>query len=170
MDEGREIFDVVDDRDEVIGTASREAVHSRGLKHRSVHLLVFNRSGEVLLQKRSKRKDTFPNTWDSTVSGHVDAGESYDQAVIRESQEEMGLEFDEAPARLFKIKACEETGQEFCWIYQSHHEGPFLPNEDEVSAVKWFSTKDLESEALHDASLFSPSFSLIWRRLTESER
>ena len=170
MDEETEIFDVVDDHDEVVGSASRGSVHRQGLKHRSVHLLAFNQRGEVLLQKRSKRKDTFPNTWDSTVSGHVDSGESYDQAVIRESLEEMGIEFNEVPEKLFKISACEETGQEFCWIYQCHHEGPFFPNEDEVSAVKWFSVKDLENAPLHDPLLFSPSFSHIWRILTVHRR
>ena len=58
MNEQTEIFDIVDECDEVIGSASREEVHRKGLKHRSVHL-VFNRKGEVLLQKRSMQKDTF---------------------------------------------------------------------------------------------------------------
>ena len=165
MNEETEIFDIVDGRDEVIGSASREEVHRKGLKHRSVHLLVFNRKGEVLLQKRSMHKDTFPNTWDSTVSGHVDSGENYDQSVIRESNEEMGIKFDSVPDRMFKIAACEETDQEFCWVYCHHHDGPFFPNEDEISEVKWFSPEELEDSPLHDSSVFSPAFSLIWRML-----
>ena len=165
MNEETEIFDIVDGRDEVIGSASREEVHRKGLKHRSVHLLVFNRKGEVLLQKRSMQKDTFPNTWDSTVSGHVDSGENYDQSVIRESNEEMGIKFDSVPDRMFKIAACEETDHEFCWVYCHHHDGPFFPNEDEISEVKWFSPEELEDSPLHDSSVFSPAFSLIWRML-----
>ena len=165
MNEETEIFDIVDGRDEVIGSASREEVHRKGLKHRSVHLLVFNRKGEVLLQKRSMQKDTFPNTWDSTVSGHVDSGENYDQSVIRESNEEMGIKFDSVPDRMFKIAACEETDHEFCWVYCHHHDGPFFPNEDEISEVKWFSPEELENSPLHDSSVFSPAFSLIWRIL-----
>ena len=165
MNEQTEIFDIVDECDEVIGSASREEVHRKGLKHRSVHLLVFNRKGEVLLQKRSMQKDTFPDTWDSTVSGHVDSGEDYDQSVIRESIEEMGIEFDSVPEKMFKITACEETGQEFCWIYCHHHDGPFSPNEDEISEVRWFSPEELENLPLQDSSIFSPAFSLIWRML-----
>ena len=165
MNEETEIFDIVDDRDEVIGSASREEVHRKGLKHRSVHLLVFIRRGEVLLQKRSMQKDTFPDTWDSTVSGHVDSGENYDQSVIRESIEEMGIKFGSVPDRMFKIAACEETDQEFCWIYCHHHDCPFFPNEDEISEVKWFSPEELENSPLHDSSVFSPAFSLIWRML-----
>ena len=165
MNEQTEIFDIVDECDEVIGSASREEVHRKGLKHRSVHLLVFNRKGEVLLQKRSMQKDTFPDTWDSTVSGHVDSGEDYDQSVIRESIEEMGIEFDSVPEKMFKITACEETGQEFCWIYCHHHDGPFSPNEDEISEARWFSPEELENLPLQDSSIFSPAFSLIWRML-----
>ena len=101
----------------------------------------------------------------STVSGHVDSGEDYDQSVIRESIEEMGIEFDSVPEKMFKITACEETGQEFCWIYCHHHDGPFFPNEDEISEVRWFSPEELENLPLQDSSIFSPAFSLIWRML-----
>ena len=62
-----EMFDVVDSTDKVIGRASREEIHRKGLLHRSTHLLVFDGSGRVLLQKRSMRKDRFPGRWDSSV-------------------------------------------------------------------------------------------------------
>ena len=70
-----EIFDIVNERDEVIGRAPRAEVHARGLLHRAAHMLVFNSRGEVFLQKRSLRKDRQPGVWDSSASGHVDAGE-----------------------------------------------------------------------------------------------
>ena len=53
MNEESEIFDIVNHNDEIVGSASRNEVHRMGLKHRSVHLLVFNKQGSVLLQKRS---------------------------------------------------------------------------------------------------------------------
>ena len=89
-----EIFDVVDDRDRVIGKQTRREVHRRGLKHRAVHVLVFNARGEVYLQKRSFKKDTFPGAWDSSASGHLDSGETYDACSIREAREESGLEVE----------------------------------------------------------------------------
>ena len=55
-----EIFDVVNERDEVVGREVRREVHRLGLKHRAVHVLVFNARGELFLQKRSMTKDTFP--------------------------------------------------------------------------------------------------------------
>ena len=60
MDGNSEIFDIVNDNDEVIGSASRDEVHKRGLKHRSVHLLIFNKQGSVLLQKGLWKRIHFP--------------------------------------------------------------------------------------------------------------
>jgi len=165
MNEDSEFFDIVNDSDEVIGYASRSEVHNRGLKHRSVHLLIFNKQGSVLLQKRSMEKDTFPGTWDSSVSGHVDSGENYDEAVIRESWEELGVKLEGVPEKIFKVDACKETDNEFSWIYRYFSEGPFSPNVDEISEIKWFSIETLDDSNLHDSTIFSPAFSLIWSKL-----
>ena len=92
-----EIFDVVNERDEVIGQRPRSEVHRLHLNHRAVHVLVFNRRGDLLLQKRSMRKDCFPGTWDSSSSGHLDQGEAYDACAVRELREEIGLEVATVP-------------------------------------------------------------------------
>ena len=100
-----EIFDVVNERDEVIGQAPRPEVHARGLWHRAVHVLVFNAQGEVFLQKRSMKKDIAAGKWDSSSSGHLDTGEDYDACAVREAREEIGLHLTQTPRRLFKIDA-----------------------------------------------------------------
>ena len=110
------MFDIVDFEDKVIGRASREEVHRQGFLHRSAHLLVFDEQGRVLLQKRSIEKDTFPERWDSSVSGHVDSGEHYDECIVREAKEEIGLDLEEVPEKLFKVEACQQTAQEFTWV------------------------------------------------------
>src|SRR5450432_650127 len=84
-----EWFDVVNARDEVIGRELRRNVHARGLWHRAVHVLVFDGAGHVFLQKRSMLKDLSPGLWDSSCSGHVDSGEDYDLAAVRELGEEI---------------------------------------------------------------------------------
>src|ERR1700722_876381 len=127
-----EIFDVVNERDEVVGQNTRREVHRLGLKHRAVHVLVFNQKGEVFLQKRSMTKDTFPGAWDSSASGHVDSGEDYDTSAVRELKEELGLIAASPLHRLFKIAACAETGQEFVWVYQLESEGPFVLHPEEI--------------------------------------
>ena len=72
---GDEYFDVVDVQDRVVSQAPRREVHAQGWLHRAVHVLVFNRAGLVFLQKRSMTKDMSPGLWDSSCSGHLDAGE-----------------------------------------------------------------------------------------------
>src|SRR5687768_1179087 len=101
-----EIFDVVNERDEVIGQLARKEVHRQGLKHRAVHVLIFNAGGEIFLQKRSLKKDNHPGVWDSSASGHVDAGEEYDPCAIREAGEELGVRLECAPKRVSRMDAC----------------------------------------------------------------
>jgi isopentenyl-diphosphate delta-isomerase len=133
-----EIFDVVDDHDVVIGQRPRSEVHRLKLNHRAVHVLVFNRRGDVFLQKRSWRKDCFPGTWDSSASGHLDRGEAYDACAVRELHEEIGLKVEIPPVRLFSLAACPGTGQEFVWVYRCESEGPFVLQASEVDRGEWF--------------------------------
>ena len=162
-----ETFDVVDRTDTVIGQASREEVHREGLLHRSAHLLVFDGFGRVLLQKRSMSKDRFPGRWDSSVSGHVDSGEGYDQCIVREAMEEIGIRLEATPEILFKIDACEETDQEFTWVYRTYSRGPFTPDEEEVSKIGWFTGDEVNHLVRTDPDSVSPSFALVWSKLLE---
>lgn len=86
-----EIFDVVNENNEVIGQAARREVHAQKLLHRSIVVLVFNKKGELFLQKRSHWKDHNPLRWDSSVAGHLNAGENCSDAARRELQEELGI-------------------------------------------------------------------------------
>ncbi len=162
-----EIFDVVDANDRVIDQKPRSEVHRLRLRHRAIHLLVFNTGGELFLQKRSMKKDCFPGTWDSSVSGHVDSGEAYDACALREPREEIGLELAVVPERLFKIGACEETGQEFVWLYRCEHDGPFRLDPDELSDGDWFAPKKITDWIAITSSDFAPAFLLIWRLLNQ---
>ena len=158
-------FDVVNENDKGIGQQPRSVVHARGLRHRAVHVLVFNSSGEIFLQLRSMVKDNDPGLWDSSCSGHVDAGECYDGAAKRELMEEIGLLVEPPLEPLLKIDACEETGQEFVWVYQTQSEGPFTLNADEIDAGRWLSPDDVTKALAEAPENFSPSFRLIWGRL-----
>ena len=110
-----ELFDVVDEDDKVIGVARRGDVHKQGLRHRAVHILVRRANGDVFLQKRSLMKDSSPGKWDSSSSGHLDSGEGYERAAIRELEEELGISVD-AVDEIGTLPASEVTGQEFVRI------------------------------------------------------
>jgi isopentenyldiphosphate isomerase len=160
-----EIFDVVNELDEVIGKRTRREIHQLGLRHRAVHVLVFNGRGELFLQKRSMKKDCFPGTWDSSASGHLDAGEDYDACALREVREELGLTLPCVPNRLFKIDACPQTGQEFVWIYKCQSEGPFVLHPDEIETGDWFDPRQISSWMAERPQEFAGALLLIWQRL-----
>ena len=165
-----EIFDVVNERDEVIARAPRKEVHARKLWHRAVHVLVFNLRGEVFLQKRSMQKDTAAGLWDSSSSGHLDSGEDYDACAIRELREEIGLSIAKAPERLFKIDACAETGWEFCWVYRCRSEGPFQLHPDEIETGGWFTPEKVSSWVAERPQDFASAFRLVWKTFLTQRR
>ncbi len=167
-----EIFDVVDLNDEVVGHEFRHEIHRRGLMHRAVHVLLFNSKGEVFLQKRSMLKDTSPGLWDSSASGHVDRGESYDVCAVRETEEELGYKVkNDQLRRIFKLNPSEVTGFEFVWVYQGRAEGPFVLHSDEIQCGEWFSKKTLTDRIRSVKAEFSTAFRFVWERfITEENR
>jgi len=160
-----EVFDVVNERDEVIGQEMRSEVHRLGLKHRTVHIILTNSRSEVFLQQRSLDKDRCPGTWDSSASGHLDAGEDYDEAAVRELREELGFESARPLTRVFRMDACEETDQEFVWVYRGEAEGPFSLHPDEIQGGGWFSVLEVEALILNSPEALAPSFRLLWTLL-----
>jgi len=110
----KESFDVVDTQDRIIGEAFRHEVHGNpNLIHRVVHVLIFNSQNELYLQKRSAAKDMHPGKWDTSVGGHVDKGESYQSAAVREMAEELGIR----QARLYHV---------YKYLHRNHHESEYV--------------------------------------------
>lgn len=160
-----EIFDVVNERNEVIGQAPRSEVHRKGLLHRAVHVLVYNAAGQLFLQKRSLSKETDPGTWDSSAAGHVDAGESYETCAVREVGEELGVQLPEVPELILSLDACPQTGMEFVRVYRTFHEGPFVLHPEEIETGDWFSTAAIDQWILDRPAEIAPSLRHIWEHL-----
>jgi isopentenyldiphosphate isomerase len=166
-----ELLPVVDDLDQVIGTRTRKEVHALGLKHRAVHLVVWNGRGEILLQRRSMRKDSHPGWWDISMGGHVDPGETYEQAATREVGEELGLinvTFEEVARR----DPTPASGWEFVRIYSCPHEGPFRPKPDEIDELRWVSLHQVLGEAALPWRITGSGLESIrsWAKATEGTR
>lgn len=159
-DPASERFPVVDEHDRVIGDAPRGEVHANNLRHRAVHILIFNGAGDLFLQKRSRLKDRHPGVWDSSAAGHVDAGEDYDGAAKRELQEELGITV--ALGRVAKLPASERTGEEFIWLYQANHEGPFLLARSEIELGKFFPPDLVTAWLKARPDDFAPGFAECW--------
>jgi isopentenyl-diphosphate delta-isomerase type 1 len=160
-----DIFDVVDREDRVIGRAPRAEVHARQLLHRAVHVLVHDDAGRLFLQKRSLGKDTFPGCWDSSCSGHVDTGETYEIAARRELSEELGFADATLPLRpIVKLAAAPETGHEFIQIYAlGPTRGPFVLHPEEISDGRWIVPAELTVEIESAPEAYAGALRHLWR-------
>lgn len=131
-----ELLPVVDENDREIGTAPRWQVHAEGLRHRAVHILVFDGRGRLYLQRRSTAKDTHPLKWTTSASGHVDPGETYQQAATRELKEELGLELKLRPVG--RIAAGPVTENEFTEVYWARAAIEPVPEPSEIIEGRFF--------------------------------
>ncbi|MBA3963453.1 MAG: ribosomal RNA small subunit methyltransferase A [Chthoniobacterales bacterium] len=156
-----EIFDVVDEYDRVTGTATRAEVHGNNLRHRAVHIFIFNRAGELLLQKRSRWKDRHPNAWDSSAAGHVGAGERYDRTAQRELKEEMGIAT--ALSVVAKIPASARTGDEFIELYRGEYDGALRPSPAEIETALFFPLNLIRTWLKARPDDFAPGFLECWQ-------
>lgn len=158
-----ELLAVVDANDQVIGNQARHIIHASGLRHRAVHILVFNHRQQCFLQKRSLTKDINPGLWDTSAAGHVDAGESYDHCAMREIGEELGIDVVETLEFLFKLPARELTGMEFIQVYRCCHNGPFLLQAEEIDDGQWLSEFDISARVCANDATLTNSFKTLWR-------
>jgi isopentenyl-diphosphate delta-isomerase type 1 len=159
----------VDENDQVIGTRTRGELHRLGLRHRAVHILVFNSRNELFLQKRSASKDINPGLWDTSAAGHVDLGESYDEAARRELNEELGV--DDAPPLqpIFKLPSSPETGWEFIQVYTVNHDGPFRLNAQEITEGQWIPTDELDDWIQQGGKGLTLSFQSLWQTFQQMQ-
>jgi 16S rRNA (adenine1518-N6/adenine1519-N6)-dimethyltransferase len=151
-----ELLLVVDRNDQPLRAMDRATIHRENLLHRAVHILLVNRFGELLLQKRSHRKDRFPRRWDSSAAGHVDADESYQDCATRELQEEIGVEA--SLVKIGRVPASEANGYEFIEIFAGIHNGPFRWNQHEIETGGFFKPDMVDVWTSARPQDFAPGF------------
>lgn len=139
-------LDIVDDKNIPTGeVVERGIAHEKGLFHRHVSCWIVNKKGQVLLQRRAYTKSKNPGLWAKT-GGHVDAGETPEDAAIREIKEEIGLDVTKEGLLCASIyKSSENTcfGYEFV-VITDKKESEFVLQPEEVFEVKYFSIEDIE--------------------------
>jgi len=146
----------VDEKDNEIGVLPiAEFFDSRHI-HRSSHLLLFNSKEELLLQKRSHKKKLFPGVYDFSVGGFVSEGESYEETLVRETKEELGIS---APYRkLFKYKFFDSFDKSWKMVYSAVYDGKITRQKSELDSVRWLPVPDLMKEMDRHPEHFNPSF------------
>lgn len=180
-DNSEEMLDVLDSQGTVVGAATREEVHAKGLWHRTFHCLIVRPDDDqsiinVLLQRRSRRSRSFPGLIDLTASGHLIAGET-PRMGVRELAEETGL--DVAPDRLtplgVQLIVDERPGRlnrEHVHVFLLVEDRPlkdFAPNPDEVDGLLEVSSEDV-LELCHHQRLNDTDFTVTAKELTAADR
>ena len=133
QDNKEELFPIVDEEGLVVGKATRRKCHDGSkLLHPVVHLHVFNTKGELYLQKRPEWKDIQPGKWDTAVGGHLDYGETPEEALIREVREELGITAF-TPQRLGMYVFESRREKELVYVYRTVYDGEIRPS-DELDA------------------------------------
>ncbi|QNP73620.1 NUDIX domain-containing protein [Streptomyces roseirectus] len=145
MSAADEILDVVDERDNVVGRAPRGEVYARGMRHRCVFIEVRDDAGRLFVHRRTATKMVFPSLYDMFVGGVVGAGEAYDEAALREAEEELGVRGLGQPEFLFKFLYDDGAGNSW-WsaVYEARWSLPVRPQVEEVDWYGFLSEEEVE--------------------------
>ena len=163
MNRAEEWFPLVNEAGETVGKATRRTCHNGSkLLHPVVHLHIYNRAGDLYLQKRSVRKDIQPGKWDTAVGGHVDLGETIEVALRREVREELGIT-DFIPEFLMRYVFESALEKELVNTFRTVYEGPFLPDADEIEEARFWSISEIEAHLGKGG--FTPNFESEYEKL-----
>lgn len=164
MEELVDIFDINECPTGVITT--KLSAHQKGLWHASAHIWIYNSKGEVLLQKRSTTKDTFPGMWDISVAGHIDAGETPLKGALREVSEEIGVKLREKDLLYYTTIHMEYPyaakgwiNREHCYVYlcqMNVDPSTLVLQKEEVDDVKFFSLDEFKKMIKADRGIIVP--------------
>lgn len=154
-----ETFDVVNEKDEVIGSATQAETYAKHLTHRIAHIFILNNKGEILLQKRGETCSYLPGYWSTSVGGHVRAGESYFDGACREAKEELGIEVIGLGLLGKDWYEVVPGFNKFLTTFTSRHPGPYINLPGKVSESTFFSINTIKTmiddgEKIHPELLF----------------
>lgn len=150
MSAADEILDIVDENDQVIGRSPRGEAYARGLRHRAVFVQARDGEGRVFVHRRTPTKLVFPSLYDMFVGGVVGAGESYDDAALREAEEELGVSGLPRPGFLFKF-LYDDGGGRTWWsaVYEVRCDLPVRPQAEEVAWHRFLPEEEI-GRRLHE--------------------
>lgn len=160
---------LVDEADREIGHLDKARCHQgSGILHRAFSLLIFNGSGELLLQQRSARKRLWPLYWSNSCCSHPRRAESMEGAVQRRLYEELGLRCPMQFLFKFRYQAQFDAGgaeQELCSVFIGRSTDPVRADPAEINAWRWVRPEALQAELAGPDARFTPWFVMEWERI-----
>ena len=174
MDQSSDTLILVNEADEGVGHLSKMLCHEgRGILHRAFSLLIFNDSGELLIQQRSASKRLWPLFWSNSCCSHPRRAETMEQAIHRRLYEELGIR---CPLRfLFKFQyqaQFDATGaeHELCSVFIGRCTDSVKIDSAEIFAWRWIAPEALQRELAGGGGNFTPWFTLEWARIWRDHR
>jgi isopentenyl-diphosphate delta-isomerase type 1 len=169
MPENIEFFNIVDNKGIIIGEASRAGCHNGSkILHPVVHIHIFNSKKQLLLQKRKSNKDIQPGKWDTSVGGHIQAGESINNALLREAKEEVNISInlnEIIPLKNYIYESDVEKEYVYSFIY--YYDGKIDFQKSEIDNVKYYSIDEINK--LIKKGNTTPNFIKEFNLLKESK-
>jgi isopentenyldiphosphate isomerase len=147
---------IVNNEDEVIDYFEKAEAYRQNAMLRSVQIFLFNSSGRLYVQKRAAQKKRFPNTYCASTAGHVDSGETYEQAAARELEEELGIR---TPLTFIAKRKTpiDEVGFAMMAYFKAISDAPIILQEEEVDSGAFYTLDEIR-KMINRGEPFTPSF------------
>ena len=163
-----ELLILVDKKDQAIGLAAKEKCHQNsGILHRAFSIFIFDKKGQLLLQKRSSNKVLWPLFWSNSCCSHPKKGEDLLSAAQNRLKQEMGIDCQLRQEGKLTYQACfKDKGaeREITNIFIGTYSGPVFPNPEEVAEIKWVEPKKLAADIKVNPGIYTPWFKLIYQQ------
>ena len=160
-----EIVDLVTSDDQVIGNSTKEDARAQGHYTRVSFIILLNSKNELFLQQRKSTKKTYPLYWSGSAAGHVQSGESYLDAAVRETQEELGVRV--ALKQIGKFTS--GADKEIVTVFIGKSDGPFTLEVAAIERAEYYSLARLNTQpaSMKMTSYLKDSLPLVSKTLHE---
>lgn len=166
-DNSEELLPRVDSEGTVIGSVKRGEAHSgKKVLHPVVHLHLFNSKGYLYLQLRPEWKTVQPDKWDTACGGHISYGESVEDALQREVEEELGIrDFNAELITQYIFES--EVDAEYVYVFKTVFDGEVKPSKEELTDGRFFSKEEISDKMGKD--FFTPNFESEYKEYIENK-
>lgn len=161
------VIDTVDFRDRVIGSVMRRDALRLGANFRVAHLFLFNEDSELLIQRLAASRPRHPGCWGSSVATYVKSSETYQEAIIRRTREELGVRLQD-PKFVGKTAMADEGSTKFVCLYSASWNGPINVDTDHISQASFLSMEEVAQVRRDEAWLLTPTFLHLWDEFRDS--